>query len=52
MRLYETATSQTDVFHAPAAHRTPEGNAFAQAVGGETVAPYPCDCYTCDTLED
>ncbi|MFE9398684.1 GNAT family N-acetyltransferase [Streptomyces flavidovirens] len=50
--LYETASSQMDVFHAPVAHRTPEGNAFAEAVGGETVAPYACDCYTCDSLED
>lgn len=50
--LYESAASQTDIFHAPAAHRTPEGNAFAEAVGGETVAPYACDCHACDTLED
>ncbi|MFF4791879.1 GNAT family N-acetyltransferase [Streptomyces sp. NPDC001276] len=50
--LYEAATAQTEVFHAPTAHRTPEGNAFAEAVGGETVDPYPCDCYTCDSLED
>ncbi|MFF8659449.1 GNAT family N-acetyltransferase [Streptomyces huasconensis] len=51
-QLYETATDQMDVFHAPVAHRTPEGNAFAEAVGGETVTPYPCDCYACDTMED
>ncbi|MEV8457696.1 hypothetical protein AB0467_34335 [Streptomyces sp. NPDC052095] len=43
-----------DIFHAPVAHRTPEGNAFAEAVGGETVEPYPypCDCCACDSLED
>ncbi|MFF3324989.1 GNAT family N-acetyltransferase [Streptomyces sp. NPDC002889] len=50
--LYETATDQMDVFHAPAAHRSPEGNAFAEAVGGESVAPYACDCYACDSQED
>jgi GNAT superfamily N-acetyltransferase len=50
-RLYETATATTEVFHAPAAHRTPEGNAFAEAVGGDTIT-YPCDCHACDTLED
>ncbi|MEU0659644.1 GNAT family N-acetyltransferase [Streptomyces lavendulocolor] len=50
--LYETATRQMDVFHAPAAHRTPEGHAFAEAVGGETVAPYACDCHACDSQED
>lgn len=50
--LYETASKQMDVYHAPAAHRSPEGNAFAEAVGGETVAPYPCDCYACNSLED
>jgi GNAT superfamily N-acetyltransferase len=50
--LYEAATDQMEIFHAPVAHRTAEGNAFAEAVGGPTVAPYPCDCYTCDSLED
>lgn len=50
--LYETAAAQMDIFHAPAAHRTPEGDAFAKAVGGPTIAPYPCDCYACNTLED
>ncbi len=50
--LYETAASQMDIFHAPTAHRTPEGDAFAEAVGGETIAPYACDCYTCDSPED
>jgi GNAT superfamily N-acetyltransferase len=50
--LYETAVGQTQIFHAPTAHRTPEGDAFAEAVGGETVAPYACDCHACDPLED
>lgn len=51
-RLYEAAAAQMDIFHAPEGHRTEEGNAFAEAVGGETVALYPCDCYACDSLED
>jgi predicted GNAT family N-acyltransferase len=50
--IYETASTQMDVFHAPAAHRTPEGDAFAEAVGGDTVAPYGCDCHACTYTED
>lgn len=50
--LYETATAQMDIYHAPVAHRTPEGNAFAEAVGGDTVDPYDCDCYACQNPED
>lgn len=49
--LYQTASAQMDVLHAPAAHRTPEGDAFAEAVGGDT-ADYDCDCHACDTVED
>lgn len=48
--LWETATAQMTVTHAPVAHRTPEGDAFAQAVGGPT-ATYPCSCYGCSTEE-
>lgn len=50
--LYEAASNQMDIYHAPVAHRTPEGNTFAEAVGGDTVTPYTCDCYACDNLED
>lgn len=50
--LYETATDQMEVFHAPAAHRSPEGDAFAEAVGGPTVAPYACDCYGCNAIDE
>lgn len=50
--LYETASDQITIFHAPVAHRTPEGDGFAEAVGGPTVEPYPCDCHTCTELED
>lgn len=45
--LYETAAAQMPIYHAPAAHRTPDGHAFALAVGGETVPAYDCDCYAC-----
>lgn len=51
-RLYETASAQMDIYHAPEAHRTPEGNAFAEAVGGDTVEPYDCDCHGCTYQED
>lgn len=45
--LHEAAGREMTVFHAPVAHRTPEGDAFAQAVGGP-VAEYPCSCSACD----
>lgn len=44
--LYKTAYAEIGIYHAPVAHRTPEGDAFAEAVGGETIS-YPCDCYGC-----
>lgn len=50
--IYETASAQMDIYHAPVGHRTLEGNAFAEAVGGPTVAPYLCDCHACTYLED
>ena len=50
--LYETAAAQMDIYHAPEAHRSLEGNAFAQAVGGDTVDPYDCDCYACTHADD
>jgi hypothetical protein len=49
--LYDTASAQMDVLHAPAAHRTPEGNAFAEAIGGNT-AEYECDCHACTYADD
>lgn len=50
--LYQTAAAQMAVYHAPEAHRTPEGHAFAEAVGGETIA-YDCDCEGCTpTIDD
>jgi hypothetical protein len=49
--IYDTASAQRTVLHAPAAHRTPEGDAFAEAVGGDT-AEYDCDCAACTYSED
>ena len=37
--LWVAANSEAECFHAVEHHRTPEGDAFAQAVGGETIAP-------------
>lgn len=44
--LYTAASAVMDIYHAPTAHRTAEGHAFALAVGGATLA-YPCDCAGC-----
>lgn len=49
--LYQTAVLQMPIYHAPEAHRTEEGNAFAEAVGGPTVPAYGCDCAAC-TFEE
>lgn len=49
--IYDTASTQMTVLHAPVAHRTPEGDAFAEAVGGET-AEYDCDCAGCSPADD
>lgn len=49
--LYEAAAATTTIYHAPIAHRTPEGDAFARAVGGDTLS-YPCSCAACDLTED
>lgn len=46
-RLYEAASADMTVYHAPVGHRTPEGHGFAESVGGPT-AEYPCDCHACD----
>lgn len=37
--LWAAANAEAECFHAVEHHRTPEGDAFAQAVGGETIAP-------------
>lgn len=35
--LYRQAASEIEIFHAPEAHRTYEGNRFAESVGGPTL---------------
>lgn len=35
--LYEHASAEEEIFHALEHHRTPEGHAFAEAMGGETI---------------
>lgn len=50
-RLYTAAHEQVGIYHAPIGHRTDEGNAFAEAVGGP-VADYPCDCFACDITDE
>lgn len=42
--LYRQAATEIAIFHAPASHRSFEGNAYAEAVGGP-VADCPADCY-------
>lgn len=50
--LYEAGTAQIgEVNHAPEGHRTAEGHAFAEAVGGPT-AEYDCTCEACDPSID
>lgn len=50
--LYNAATDTMEIFHAPVAHRSIEGNAFAEAVGGPTIPAYPCDCHGCLNADD
>ena len=47
--LYEAAGETMPVFHAPESHRTPEGDAFARAVGGESL---DCTLGCCDTDDE
>ncbi|GAB3191702.1 GNAT family N-acetyltransferase [Nesterenkonia suensis] len=48
--LWETATAEMDVFHAYEAHRTPEGAAFAAAVGGDEIET--CEIAHCYCTQD
>ncbi|MEY2668099.1 MAG: hypothetical protein RJA59_737 [Pseudomonadota bacterium] len=48
-QLWAAATSTSTVLHAPATHRTTEGDAFAQAIGGGSA---PCLHGCCTTEED
>jgi len=47
--LWNAATRISTVLHAPASHRTPEGDAFAQSVGGDSV---PCTFGCCTDDEE
>lgn len=48
--LWEAAAEQFDILHDKPEHRTPEGVAFAEAVGGESATEcHVAECYACDT---
>lgn len=47
--LYRQAATEIAVFHAPASHRTPEGDAFARSVSGNAL---PCRYGCCTDEED
>lgn len=54
-QLWTVATAEAECFHALDHHRTPEGDAFAHAVGGDTIdaaTGYVAECYTCNTDEE
>ena len=51
--LWETATAAMPVIHDLPAHRTPEGDAFAEAVGGESATECHVTYCTCsDDCDD
>ncbi|UTX53272.1 hypothetical protein [Leucobacter aridicollis] len=48
--LWDHANTEAEAFHALEHHRTPEGDAFARAVGGETIAhedDFVAECSIC-----
>lgn len=48
--LWEHANAEAECFHSLDHHRTPEGDAFAHAVGGTTIdaeAGYQAECWIC-----
>ena len=48
--LWTAANAEAECYHAVEHHRTDEGELFAQAVGGETIAPeldHIANCYIC-----
>lgn len=48
--LWTAANAEAECFHSLEHHRTPEGDAFAHAVGGETVSTedgYQAECSIC-----
>lgn len=52
--LYRAAAAEIAIYHAPPAHRTPEGQAFAESVGGEALTEclYGCCNNTPDFDDD
>lgn len=49
--LWATANSEGQCFHSLDHHRTPEGDAFAHSVGGDTIDEtngYQPECYICN----
>ncbi len=48
--LYRQAATEIQIFHAPEPHRSVDGHAFAEAMGGPT-APHDPNCY-CVTAEE
>jgi len=46
--LYRQAATEITIYHAPASHRTPEGDRFARSVGGDAL---PCR-YGCCTDDE
>jgi len=51
--LYRQAASEIQILHAPEAHRTPEGQRFAESVGGETIDRCTIDyCVACNQTPD
>ncbi len=50
--LYRQAATEIAIFHAPEAHRTYEGNRFAESVGGETLDCLHGCCSTTPDFED
>lgn len=49
--LYRQAATEITIYHAPEAHRTPEGDRFARAVGGETYPTCTVDYCVCTDEE-
>ena len=48
--LWEAANTESECLHALPHHRTPEGDAFAEGVGGDTITEelgYVAECHTC-----
>ena len=53
--LWDAANAEAECFHAVEHHRTPEGDAFAHAVGGETIEAeldHIDECGICCSVED